>query len=115
MSWLEPRIPVVEAWIALVVYHLSLCLAAFHIESAVREAIRRNGTVIQEWVTWGKLLSTMIAGPILEILYPWTVIRAWFQRRVIWRGIEYQLRGPYDVVMSSYQPLQRDTRANESI
>jgi hypothetical protein len=115
MSWMEPKIPVTAAWIALVVYHLSLCLAAFHIESAVREAIRRNGTLIQEWVTGRKLLSAMIAGPILEMFYPWTVIRAWFQRRVMWRGIEYQLRGPYDVVMTSYQVLQHDTKTNESI
>lgn len=96
----------------LLIYHLGNLPMCAMIEFSIRSAIRRSGQDPSGWLTPSKILTLLIAMPLLELLYPLTVWRAWTCRSVQWRGIEYELRGPYDIHLKNDVPLLANAGLN---
>jgi hypothetical protein len=41
------------------------------------------------------------------VVYPWALLAAMRMRTVDWRGVAYEIRGPWDVRMLEYRPYGR--------
>lgn len=75
------------------------------IELAARAAIRsRPGSDYQT------SLATLIGGwlmlPMTQFVYGAATLSALFTRTLSWRGVDYAVRGPFDIAMKEYRPYR---------
>ncbi len=53
--------------------------------------------------------------PLTQYVYLAALVRACFVRRMLWRGIEYDIRAPYSIRMIRYAPyLQPSSSADDA-
>lgn len=92
-------------------YSLALCLTHFWVEHHVFQVIRRHGdSTSSPLAAW---IKCFIAAPLLPPLYSACAIYAHFRRRVSWRGIQYQYRGPWDIDVQVDRPFE-STQSQET-
>ncbi len=85
-------------------YSLALCLTHFWVEHHVFQVIRgHGGSTSSPLAAW---IKCFIAAPLLPPLYSACAIYAHFRRRVSWRGIQYQYRGPWEIDVQVDRPFE---------
>ncbi|MCG8648865.1 MAG: glycosyltransferase family 2 protein [Pirellulales bacterium] len=89
--------------IGLACYWGSSLLSILASEWAIRRITGGNGEAIRWDGVWESL--KVIPGMLLtQIVYPCALATALLRSRVVWRGIEYDIRGVGDVQMLNYHP-----------
>jgi glycosyltransferase involved in cell wall biosynthesis len=82
-------------------------------EARVREIVVSRGEPLEafnpNWTAQGYL-----AVFLTQIVYSLVLIKACFLRRVSWRGVRYQVNGPHDVQLISYEPFGAADRPRDS-
>jgi len=100
----------VMAWIAvslgifLVLHWLGMLAVE---KSAERLVVNRGESA--SWLGWKALWRTFLCVPLTQIVYFIVVLKTMWVRRVCWRGIWYEIAGPWDVRMDSYRPFNDKT------
>jgi cellulose synthase/poly-beta-1,6-N-acetylglucosamine synthase-like glycosyltransferase len=73
------------------------------LEVAVRKVVEARGETTR-WLSIATILKLGAALPLTQLVYTGALMGAATMRRVSWRGINYQIRGPYDIQMEEYKP-----------
>jgi hypothetical protein len=89
------------AYIAIMLVYLPM------LETGVRRVVRRRGEPTH-WMSWRTILAIPVAGLLLQLVYPPAVVSTMLLRRVRWRGVEYTVRGPWQVHLVEYKPFDCD-------
>jgi hypothetical protein len=74
------------------------------LERAIRRLLRERGESLPGF-TPAMLMRIVVGVPLTQCLYMAAVIDCMFMRRVDWRGVSYQVDGPWNVQMIDYQPM----------
>lgn len=96
----------VAVWAAggFVVYQLSMLTAILVLEQAVQRIVARRGAP-QSWLSPIRLVKLPIALLVTQVLCPllmWTSSR---NGTIAWRGVTYEIGGPWDILVLDAQPL----------
>jgi hypothetical protein len=84
--------------------YLALMLVCIGIlEVGARSVIGQRGERTG-WLNWFVLVKLIAALPLTQVVYTAALIGAARMRRVSWRGINYQVKGPYEITMEEYKP-----------
>lgn len=99
---------------ALVLFGLFYYWAWKRLESSARMAVQSRGHSIATPEPSG--IPACYAILLTQIIYSISVARAMFSRKVQWRGIEYEVRGPWQIKLKQYLPMREQVGpSNESI
>lgn len=94
-------------WVAgeLVSYILAMGLALAFVEQGVRRVVRMRG---EQTAPFSALLIAEILVAILltHLAYAAAMLSAILAKSVEWRGITYQIKGPWNVQLTEYRPYQ---------
>jgi cellulose synthase/poly-beta-1,6-N-acetylglucosamine synthase-like glycosyltransferase len=117
VAWLTGRPS--AAWLlvaGLILYHGSMLLMLIPLEWSVRRiaAARSEQT---NWLDVATAMKLVWAIPLTQIIYPWVLALAMRLRWVDWRGVSYEVAGPWDVRLIEYRPFDQppDTSAVSAI
>ena len=93
------------AWLAagLVIYEASMFLLLFPVEYSMRRVVRARGEDFS-WLSVSGLFKLLLAVPAAQVVYPRALLAATQLREVEWRGISYDIAGPWDIRLLAYQP-----------
>lgn len=89
--------------ISLLGFSLVSFAAVAGIEWGIRRIVRLNGGQAR-WLRLGLLWRLFPAMVLTFAVYPLALAKAAFCRRVVWRGVEYEVAGPSQVRMAKYRP-----------
>lgn len=68
------------------------------------------------WLTLSAAHKLFWVIPMVQIVYFLGVLKSLFIRNVCWRGIDYVIRGPFDIQLVEYKPFRQDPQAeNQSL
>ena len=84
-------------------YWLAVVGTLAPMESAIRKILQRTNTV-PERPTWKMVAMTVLAIPLTQAVYTFAVLSLFGQKRVEWRGIEYEITDERQVRMIEYKP-----------
>ncbi len=89
----------------MVLFQAGLTLMLPWLDSAVGPIIQARGEPSnwQAGLSWRKFCWTVGA---TQWVYTWALIGCLFMRRVAWRGVEYDIKGPWSIHLRGYQPFQ---------
>lgn len=89
----------------LATYMVALVLLLGILEQGVRKVVQARGEPMTEFsvITVAKIL---IAIPLTQLVYAVAMVSAMFVRNVEWRGITYQIKGPWNIRLVKYHPYQ---------
>ena len=95
------------AWTAaaLVGYFGPLPLVLGLMEWSVRRIVRARGEPTG-WLSVGAALRLVPAILLTQVVYAAAMISAIFLRSVDWRGVQYQVRGPWHIRLVEYRPYR---------
>lgn len=69
----------------------------------------------QRWWSIATAIKIVFIAPCVQFVFLAGLFRASVMRRVGWRGIDYEINGPFDVRMVEYRPYGVETASDESI
>jgi len=75
------------------------------IEMGVRRVVRLNGESTA-WLAPATLFKLALALPLAHFVTMWATVVATFQKNVRFRASVYQVRGPWDVRIVTYRPIE---------
>ncbi|MEE2639647.1 MAG: hypothetical protein VX768_03395 [Planctomycetota bacterium] len=68
------------------------------------------------WLTLSAAHKLFWVIPMVQIVYFLGLLKSLFIRNVCWRGIDYVIRGPFDIQLVEYKPFRQDPQAeNQSL
>jgi cellulose synthase/poly-beta-1,6-N-acetylglucosamine synthase-like glycosyltransferase len=104
----------VAAWlgIGLAVYYAFMIGLLVLMEVAVRTCLRARGES-SDWITPGTALMMLPCIVATQIVYAAALVRAALLRMVAWRGVTYEIRGPWQVRLVQDQPFQEAPAATQ--
>ena len=88
---------------ALVAYWVVQWLALLVLERSVQRVVARRGEVVG-WLSPLVLWHLFLGVPIAQQIYGAVLLATWQVRRVRWRGIWYDIYGPWNVRRGEYVP-----------
>ncbi len=59
--------------------------------------------------------AMLVAIAMTQVVYPIATLGALLMRRVRWRGIDYEIQGPFQIRMEEYQPMSGQSDGQSSI
>jgi hypothetical protein len=91
-------------------------MTAAGLELSVRRVVRSGGGACR-WIGPAAVARAFPAIVLTYLLYPCAFMRALSRRVVAWRGVEYEIEGPGQIRMVSYQPVRTEVafRSNASV
>ncbi|MCG8648866.1 MAG: hypothetical protein MI861_03485, partial [Pirellulales bacterium] len=89
-------------------YQLFATLILTPMELAVRRIAAARGEPTR-WMSPSCVLLYLIAVPLTQWVYAVALASACRLRRVVWRGIDYEINGPWKIRRGPYFPYQADT------
>ena len=117
-AWMGRTTDSMVSLVAMLTFHLFLSLMLPWMESAVREIVQARG----ESADWNLGLRWWQLGWYVwttQWIYTAALIGCLRSRRIDWRGIDYDVRGPFDIRMLGYRPFLDDEaidrRENQSL
>lgn len=85
------------------------------LEAAVRRTVRQRNEPTR-WMSLGTFAKLLLTLPLTQILYASALPTIRFMREVTWRGVRYQIDGPWNVRLITYQPFSaKDRRADSTV
>jgi Glycosyl transferase family 21 len=102
----------------LVVYIIGSLSIILVLDHYVRKVLKTpNGAPVAPF-SFATLLQIMVAIPLMQFIYPIALYSVMLMRNVNWRGVRYEVHGPWDIRLVDYQPYQPISRlanANTSV
>ena len=98
---------------ALCAYHVCLTSMLPWMEQAVFAVAKGRG----EDVTWPNKSNFAVLlwiGWLTQWTYTWALLCSLFLKRFVWRGIEYEVAGPFEIKMQGYLPYQSAPESESS-
>lgn len=88
-----------------VLFHIYLCVLIPFMEKSVCAIAKARGEP-DHWL--GKTSAWQLCVAVWQTQWVYTAAlwQCLFMKRVEWRGIEYEVRAPYDLVMKEYRPFE---------
>ncbi|MEZ6095321.1 MAG: glycosyltransferase family 2 protein [Pirellulaceae bacterium] len=93
-------------------------ISAFYIvRNSIHRMLRRQSLSVNGFLRHSIFRVSAAAFLIVltQVVFFTGVIRALCSRRIRWRGIEYEVRGPYQVTMTGYRPHAEQTPGTDSL
>jgi hypothetical protein len=59
------------------------------------------------WIRGLSLLKCAALMVVTQVVYPFALFSACFAKSTDWRGIDYEIKGPWQIRMKGYQPYDR--------
>ena len=85
------------------------------LERTVRSALVMDVGEIR-WFNWPKALASLPSLLLVHFVVLRAFVRSISQRKIVWRGITYEIQGPGEVKMLNYSPFrQATTEPDESV
>lgn len=72
--------------------------------AAILDRVARHLVRSRRQRTLALSLKTCLAIPLTQALTPLMFVRSFFSRRIDWRGVHYEIRGPWKIRLLNYQP-----------
>ena len=94
--------------VALAVYAVSLLLALWSMVIGVRRIAENRGEP-GRWLKPLDMIKCAAIMPLTQIVYPAALAVATFAKSTNWRGIHYEINGPWQIRMKEYVPYQAAT------
>jgi len=86
----------------------------FHFDGIIGRMVSSRGEPRRWWSPVTAIRIFLIA-PCVQFVFLAGLFRASRMKRVRWRGVDYQIDGPFDVRITNYQPWLAETTGDESI
>jgi len=90
---------------ALFAFHGFLTCLLPWMERAVFEIAKVRGDDVS-WSSRPNWLAILWFGWLTQWIYSWALLGCLFLKRFNWRGIDYEVGGPFDIKMMGYRPYQ---------
>lgn len=100
------------AGLAIYVVTQILCLAI--LEYKVRSTVQQKGETLP-LIYANTIFKVLLALPLTQIVYALALTSAMCMRQVKWRGIAYQIKGPWDIKLVEYQPYTYTEKSVDSM
>ncbi|PMB52223.1 glycosyl transferase family 2 [Fischerella thermalis CCMEE 5201] len=91
-------------------YILAMVVQLVLVEQAVGRVIRARGESMTRFSAL-MMAKTLVAIPLTQLVYAVTVVSAILMRKVEWRGIMYQIKGPWNIRLIEYRPYQLSSQS----
>lgn len=91
---------------AFMIWAVSMALAILPMELSVRAIVARRGDDAV-WIRGLSMLKCAALMVVTQFIYPFALLSACFAKSTDWRGIDYEVKGPWQIRMKSYQPYDR--------
>jgi hypothetical protein len=91
-------------------YILAMALQLVLVEQAVRRVVRARGESTTRFSAL-MMAKILVAIPLTQLVYAVTVVSAILMRKVEWRGIMYQIKGPWNIRLIEYRPYQLSSQS----
>ncbi|NJM19771.1 MAG: glycosyltransferase family 2 protein [Richelia sp. SM1_7_0] len=98
----------------LAIYIVTQILCLVILEYKVRGIFQRKGETVPS-IDVRTIFKVLLALPLTQIVYALALTEAMFIRQVEWRGITYQIKGPWDIKLVKYQPYSYSEKPVDSI
>jgi cellulose synthase/poly-beta-1,6-N-acetylglucosamine synthase-like glycosyltransferase len=89
-------------------YQLAYILLFIAIEVGVRRIAESRGETVGQW-TPSRLVKLVSAIPVTQVIYPIILLSTVLVRHIQWRGVTYQVTGPWQVRLVEYRPYPQHT------
>ncbi|WP_017317846.1 glycosyltransferase [Mastigocladopsis repens] len=86
-------------------YTLGLLLMMLALEQGVQQVIRKHGEPVTK-LSAVTVMKMLIAIPLTQWVYGLAMLLSLGMRRVNWRGVSYQIKGPWGIRLVEYRPYQ---------
>jgi len=98
-----------------VVYGVLMAGILWATERAIRPIVAHRGDKTK-WMSAATWIYFFLAMLYLQLLYPLALFSTLVARRVEWRGVEYSVRGSWDIRLVKYRPWQsKQTMVSHSL
>jgi len=87
---------------ALLLYEASIAVLLIPMELAMRQIAELRGEN-SNWLSPGGQLKCLAIIPLTQIVYAAALMSSLLIRRVVWRGIDYHVEGPWNITRERYQ------------
>ena len=67
------------------------------------------------WWNWSTACKIVLSAPLVQILFIVSLLQAIVLRRVTWRGVEYEIRGPFSVNLVANRPVGNSGNTKDSL
>lgn len=94
----------------LICYILAMAVQLVLVEHVVRRVVRARGESVTRFSAQ-MMAKTLVAIPLTQLVYAVTVVSAILMRKVEWRGIMYQIKGPWNIRLIEYRPYQLSSQS----
>ncbi|MFO0818354.1 MAG: glycosyltransferase family 2 protein [Pirellulales bacterium] len=109
VMWLQQTSEAMSATLwGLLIYQGSTIPLLVVLELTARQVIARRGEPTR-WLSLSGWLAIFATIPITQVVYAFAMISALGLRRVDWRGVEYQIDGPWGLRLLEYRPYVTPT------
>ncbi len=98
----------------LAIYITGMLLGIMLLELAARRIIRRRGEATS-WITLPAVAWFVLAVPLTQVIYTAALFKAAMIRQVEWRGVTYNIRGPWDIQLVEYRPFAASDDSQSAI
>lgn len=89
---------------ALMVFWIAIFVLFLMMNSVIEDKAKVRGEKVG-WLTAGAALSLFFVIPLVQFVYFFGVLRCLKIRNVTWRGIDYVIKGPYEIELVEYKPF----------
>ncbi len=89
---------------SLVAYWMGMLGLLGILEAGVRHVVRQREEPVFYFGLWQQC-KLLLALPLTQCIHLRATLGATWSRRVVWRGIRYEVRGPQDIKMVAYHPF----------
>jgi cellulose synthase/poly-beta-1,6-N-acetylglucosamine synthase-like glycosyltransferase len=87
------------------IYTLGLLFMMLALEQGVQQVIRKHGEPMTK-LSALTVVKMLIAIPLTQWVYGIAMVLSLGMRRVNWRGISYQIKGPWGIRLVEYRPYE---------
>ena len=94
-------------FLAIFTFHVCLTSMLPWMEKAVFAIAKARGEDVS-WPSKSNFFVVLWIAWVTHWTYTWALLCCLFLKRFNWRGIEYEVAGPFDIKMQGYRPYQRD-------
>ncbi|ARV57938.1 glycosyltransferase [Nostocales cyanobacterium HT-58-2] len=94
-------------------YTLGLLFMMLALEQGVQQVVRKHGEPMTE-LSATTVMKMLIAIPLTQWVYGLAMISSLGMQRVNWRGVSYQIKGPWGIRLVEYRPYQLLDEPNDS-
>ena len=86
----------------------------FHLDRTISRMVCVRGEP-RRWWSLSVAIKIFLVAPFVQFIFLAGLFQASFMRRVQWRGIDYEIKGPFNVRMVEYRPYGKVAEGDESI